>query len=1297
MKVALVSMRALVAMGQSRRGVDLRAIPDAAEHLDSWRYLISRLNSPDLNMMRSETSRLSRVALGGQRERLQQTMQFCFERGADLVLFAHEPVAKQHISLIEDFSPRMITACRAESLDSGSRVGPMWFASGPGVHTTESSGDLDIDLARHGARLTASLQGGSAAYDLLLPGRRHFQFAVSTESREADGGQLSGEGILICDLRTGSQTDHAILYVDPADNYHSLRDAVAHSGKVVWEWDIDAPEISETELSLGRKLAANSPAFARAWTEIEANILAGSEVDLDLLDHLVLPPTVPSREDFAYVGASRIVEVLRILRRNIRDSPKLRVAVDSLLDVYESTKKLNYGAARHGSTAAGESLQARDAHELADPEYGTVLFFAHLVSYSDEGTKASLQRQLTLLRTIADFVDRDIALRYRLYTVEEAPGFLEARFEVVLETAKMLSWEQSSALREGLGELVHSTFAGSYGISFNRSFGPRSGGADRMQHPAELVEVTRSQGSAGPLEFAGTPDWSHLFDYMRSLDAPTLVELEVRPGSRVTEFVELPAIEPTSVRSELDAADVVRRLALENRGDARRLEMRIFAGGSPELAHPLANLLGAEVAGTANFRTRVVELEESRPDDVNRLFSPGDALRVFHPPFGNVYSSGSSSRSLALPLQVRATAQSGVRLGWARRRHPRGDQRIEVRLDGQDRLRHMYVLGRTGSGKTNLLKQLVSQDIRTPTNGVSVLDPHGDLAHYALNSVPPGRRSDVTLIDLGASDGLPILNPLLWLADRPHLRERILSEILTLFREQFHHEFTGPRFDEMVRLGLDTLLDPKYPLPPSLVELPLLFTDGDFQKNVIDRVASAELKRRWAVHLRLKNDRDYASTIDWMTSKFDQVLNDPTLRACLGGSGTSVDFSRIVADGGILVADLSSATASTEALRLIGNILLIGLRIATYERRHDDDVAPHFIYIDEFQNFTTSSVDTMVAEARKFGVGFVLAHQNLEQLRDFSSYTGRPIEQLLNAILGNVSNLVVFNVGALDARVMSAQLQVDEADIMRIGRYEALARILMDGLETSTFTLLPELALPRATPAARIDVLARMHELDVLKSREELLAEIEARTRAFDGDAAAMGDGGLIDATAAHAMSTRSTLDAPDDRLATLDSDVALPSIAASDDEGYPTEDWISFANRSTSEFASGRDPGDAWGEAIGPFYDWETLAAELEVDVEVLKSWRDSGRLLVVTTSDGVPLIPELQVNHGRKEIWPGIAAATEIFAESGVDPWLAAGWMVAANEQLQMATPVEWIRSGREPELVLSLLELAVAGAVR
>jgi hypothetical protein len=423
----------------------------------------------------------------------------------------------------------------------------------------------------------------------------------------------------------------------------------------------------------------------------------------------------------------------------------------------------------------------------------------------------------------------------------------------------------------------------------------------------------------------------------------------------------------------------------------------------------------------------------------------------------------------------------GVNLGAVHT--PRGERQVLV--GDEDRLRHMYIIGKTGTGKTNLLKHMAAQDIARPGVGVCVIDPHGDLADFALASVPQSRRDEVVYLDFSRRDRLPALNPLDIDRSDTFLVDRTVQELLYLFKKRTYHEYTGPRFDEYFRTILMTMLDDGYPFAPSLTDANRLLTDVEFRKErVLPELKSDALRARWYQELLLADSRDYGDTQMYVSSKFDAITSSPILRAVLGSSKATLDFADILDKGKILIVKLPEAYIGKETADFIGSLIVLRLKNAMMRRRANK----FFVYIDEFQNFATADFASIVAEARKFGVGFILANQNTQQLRRFDGHSGRLDDSLIEAIWGNIGSTIAFKLGYIDALDLSRHFDVPMDALNKTRKYQAVAKIIEDAEESDSFVLMPPEAKLRAETTT-----AEQLSADYLCDTDTLLREVADR------------------------------------------------------------------------------------------------------------------------------------------------------------------------------------------------------------
>lgn len=271
--------------------------------------------------------------------------------------------------------------------------------------------------------------------------------------------------------------------------------------------------------------------------------------------------------------------------------------------------------------------------------------------------------------------------------------------------------------------------------------------------------------------------------------------------------------------------------------------------------------------------------------------------------------------------------------GGTRVEGTRQDRWVDVGMEPAARLRHTYVVGATGLGKTNLLKNLARQDI-TERRGLAVIDPHGDLVDYLVKHTH-GRDDDVLLLDFGDPEFLPVLNPLDLDVDVESADERNLAieNFISLLVRQAHHTFYGPRFESMVRLVLASTTNQKYPLQPtSVLDVGAILRDDDTKgwlKNLLKD--DQGLSERWRTFDR-QGGNNFAELLDWALAKFSEMEQDGTLRYVLAGGESTVSLSRVVQDGGVLLVKIPEWEMSGSAAAFLGGFIQEHVRRAIYRR-----------------------------------------------------------------------------------------------------------------------------------------------------------------------------------------------------------------------------------------------------------------------------------------------------------------------------------------------------------------------------
>lgn len=803
----------------------------------------------------------------------------------------------------------------------------------------------------------------------------------------------------------------------------------------------------------------------------------------------------------------------------------MALPIQSIGDAFSTYRRARLDLVEHPKVRPF-NIPKRLRYHLKQKPPGTenreLILVAALGGYTTLSAINTLPKQLLMLRTFAELVNYPLVLRYRLTAKHEESGASYLRFEIICTLEQALSQADSAGevlgdLREGLAQLVGVTFDSGYSMSYTTE---REDNAYAIQDLFDLgmtlVEIRRLAADDGvPLPFDGDADWAAIADLLRAVDIDAMLEIRcvatsnrqpiITSPSTSSDFLGVGLVSAPGLATRLFEAKTIAEMLSTTEVDSRRLGLQILLGSRKPLPIAVICAIGAEIAGKGSF-----DIDENPQPlmpgaeipPVYR-FTPAQALRIFRPAFAEMHWTSGASPLPPLSLPTAETEfPPGIELGQARARHVRSDQPVTVRIGLDERLEHMYIIGKTGSGKTNLLKYMVEQDI-TEGRSVTIIDPHGDLAKYARDVAPVERirNNEVIYADLSDRDWIPVLNPLSEAKSNPAIRDRVIQDVVALLKSRVFHEYTGPRFEDLCRLGLQTLLDEGYPIEPSLVELPQLFLNKNFQEQVRKRLKNPDLQQRWKFEDELRSTRDYADVVHWLISKFTEIYSDTSVRAVVGGSRATIDIEDIVRRGSVLIVSIPESTLGRQAADFLGSLIVLQLKAALLKQGRDAYGHPeryHFVYIDEFQNFATTDFYRLVAEARKFGMGFVFAHQNLQQLRDFSPHTGQFEQRLIHALLGNVANTVIFSIGALDAELLSEHMGLtakQSVDILlNIPRFKALTRTKVNKYrETQAFLLDTEQVKDVQGDGNKIAFEKQMKDSGIWRGRKEVLSEIGSR------------------------------------------------------------------------------------------------------------------------------------------------------------------------------------------------------------
>jgi energy-coupling factor transporter ATP-binding protein EcfA2 len=356
-----------------------------------------------------------------------------------------------------------------------------------------------------------------------------------------------------------------------------------------------------------------------------------------------------------------------------------------------------------------------------------------------------------------------------------------------------------------------------------------------------------------------------------------------------------------------------------------------------------------------------------------------------------------------------------------------------------DRLTHTYVIGKTGVGKSTLLETLAVQDAHCG-RGFALVDPHGDLVNRVMAQLPAASRDRVIYLDAPDPRQPFGYNPLRRVrADKiPLAASGILETLRKLWPDAW-----GMRMEHVFRNCLYALLERDGSRLPDIL---LLLQDEDFRKLVVQDITNETVRTFWEEEYESYPARLRAEAISPIQNKLGALLSDPMLYRVLVEPEIDLRFRALMDDGKILLVNLSKGRIGEDSAHILGGLIVSTLGLAAFSRAETpaEGRRPFFLYLDEFQNFTTLSLINMMSELRKYGVGLILAHQHLHQLSD----------DIRHAVLGNAGTLIAFRVGPEDASVLAKEFQpdFDVLDLLNLPNRSIYLKLMIDGAPSKPFS-----------------------------------------------------------------------------------------------------------------------------------------------------------------------------------------------------------------------------------------------------
>jgi hypothetical protein len=400
-----------------------------------------------------------------------------------------------------------------------------------------------------------------------------------------------------------------------------------------------------------------------------------------------------------------------------------------------------------------------------------------------------------------------------------------------------------------------------------------------------------------------------------------------------------------------------------------------------------------------------------------------------------------------------------------------------------DRRRHCYIIGQTGVGKSGFMEGMIAQDIKNG-EGVAVVDPHGELVEHVLANIPKERVDDVVLFepfDIERPCGLNMLE-----YDSPEQKDFAVQEMIAIFMKLFPPEIIGPMFEHYMRNAMLALMADK-DNPGSLVEIPKMFTDPAFLQQRMAKVSDPIVRSFWTREWAQTTGSTRSDMLGYVVSKLGRFIENEMMRNIIGQSHSGFDLADIMDKKKIFLANLSKGLTGEVNSSLLGLILVSKIQMAAMRRARvsEEQRVDFYLYIDEFQNFTTDSIATILSEARKYKLNLIMAHQYMPQLK----------QEIRDAVLGNVGTIGAFRIGAEDAENLEKQFEpgFSRFDLVNLDNFTMILKMMIDN-KTSTPFKMNTLPPPKGRP----EIVEAIKKISKLKyGRPKAIVEEEISQRSF--------------------------------------------------------------------------------------------------------------------------------------------------------------------------------------------------------
>lgn len=487
-------------------------------------------------------------------------------------------------------------------------------------------------------------------------------------------------------------------------------------------------------------------------------------------------------------------------------------------------------------------------------------------------------------------------------------------------------------------------------------------------------------------------------------------------------------------------------------------------------------------------RLKKTKLKELAKDFIFRQFNKKNSLilntkeltAMIHTAQGAVFSPEFKQTTYKTAPPPSDMDSEGVVLGVNEHRN----EKTKIFMSKEDRVRHLYTIGQTGTGKTNFMKNMIVQDIENG-DGACMIDPHGADLNDILQRVPAHRFNDVIYFEPGYTKRVMGLNMLEYDKNLPEQKTFVVNELFSIFQKLYSNvpESMGPMFEQYFRNATMLLLeDPDS--QSSLLDISKVLSNRRFREYKLSKSKNPVVNQFWReIASKAGGESQLENIVPYITSKFDIFTANDIMRPIIAQGKSSFDFKDIMDSRKIFLVNLGKGKLGDINSHLLGLILVGKILMAALSREVSEESPPFYLYIDEFQNVTTDSINTILAEARKYKLSLNVAHQFIAQLND----------GIRDSIFGNVGSMVSFRIGSEDAEFMSSQFEPEfsSKNIMNLYNFHAVGKILVNGYPSRPFNFSP--LPPEEGNKDQIEDLKQLSYLRYGRSREDVEEEIQSK------------------------------------------------------------------------------------------------------------------------------------------------------------------------------------------------------------